>query len=194
MNLPLSTFDFRLSARASRGFTLVELLVSIGLMMVMTGAVLANYRTFDTNAKFANASEDIVLAFRQAQVYGVGTKGNAGSCGTSVFTCPYGVYFLSGASNIIVFADVNGNQIYDAGDTAVETIKWENPISISRLLCDGVDCSPSNAGATFKRPNPDAVIKNSSGTYATLSVILKDTNSGKTATTTITNAGQISLQ
>lgn len=198
MKIPHSTFHILHSTQ--KGFTLVELLVALGIFMLMTGAVLSNYRGYNTNALFSNASEDIVLALRQAQVYGVGVKKNiTGICGgVSEFDCSYGVYFSQGANSIIIFADADGDRVYTpANDSLVETILWENSISILGLSCDLFACVPTLANVTFKRPSPDAFIANASGqlvSYGALSVTLQDANTGKTTIVKITNAGQISLQ
>jgi len=196
MNSILLTFDFRLSTHR-RGFTLVELLVSMGIFTVITGVVLANYRTFNTKAFFVNASEDVVLALRQSQIYGVGVKG----CGTAnPFDCSYGVYFSTNASKkneIVIFADVNSNRIYDlATDTVVERIKWNSYISVHSLSCDGSTCG-SDAYVTFKRPSADAYIATTANPSASIGVLvvnLIDANTGSTAVITISHAGQISLQ
>ncbi|MFZ2303772.1 MAG: prepilin-type N-terminal cleavage/methylation domain-containing protein [Minisyncoccia bacterium] len=186
--------------RSTNGFTLVELLVTTGIFVLMTGVVLSNYRIYDTNAFFANASEDIVLALRQAQVYGVGVKKNVtGICGgASEFDCSYGVYFLQGANSIIIFADANGDRVYtSSGDSIVETVRWGNSISISGLLCGSFSCVPGIANVTFKRPSPDAFIANAASqpvSIGLLAITLTDSNTGKSSTITVTSAGQISLQ
>lgn len=173
------------------GFTLVELLVTLGIFAVITGAVLANYRGYNTNALFANASEDIVLALRQAQVYGVGVKGT----GTS-FTTPYGVYFeTTNPNQIKIFADADSNGIYSAGDNDIEIIKWPSTIGIATsngLLCDSTSVV-TNLSVTFTRPNPDATIYTATGPCATDGKIAI-TNGIKNALVTITSTGQISLQ
>lgn len=200
MNLPLLTFDFEsadsclrrklLSTRASRGFTLVEVLVSLGIFAVLTGVVLSNYRGYNTNALFANASEDIVLALRQAQVYGVGVrKGTGGS-----FTTPYGVYFeTSNPNQIKIFEDVDSSDTYSVGDSDIETIKWPSDIKIETggLLCNSG--SVANLAVTFTRPNPDASIYGNGILCATTGKI-SITNGIKNASVEITSAGQISLQ
>ncbi|HBB44023.1 MAG: hypothetical protein UW27_C0017G0034 [Parcubacteria group bacterium GW2011_GWA1_44_13] len=181
-----------------KGFTLVEVLVSIGIFTVLTGVVLSNYRGYNTNALFANASEDIVLALRQAQVYGVGVKGT----GTS-FTTPYGVHFNSANPNqIIIFADIDppaaplsfpGDGIYTAGnDTNIETINWSGVVSLMTLRCNGGPCGGNMANITFRRPNPDAMIYDSSVQHSSLEVEI--TNNVKTSRIIISNTGQISLQ
>ena len=187
----------------TRAFTLVEILIVIAIFTVLTGTVLSNYRNYNTNALFANASEDITLTLREAQVYGVGTKGNTSGAGCGgTFNCSYGVYFVQGANNIVLFADVDGNRVYTGADNPpVEIINLGNAISISGLSCGGFDCSTGVASVTFQRPNPDAYIADVApipstipSPYDYISIVLKNATTGKTATTTITRAGQIYLK
>lgn len=172
------------------GFTMVELIVTIGIFMVLTSVVLSNYRNYDTNALFANASEDVVLALRQAQVYGVGVKRTSGSD----FGKAYGVYFDIG-NQIKIFADLNGNGTYQPADRLVETITWKSPIAITGLTCGFSACGGSGLSVTFLRPNPDAIINNSSVTSATIAMWNGVSGVGsKRSTTTISSTGQISFQ
>ena len=53
---------------STRGFTVIELLVTFSIYVIISTVVIANYREYSTNAVSANAPEDIVLALRQAQV------------------------------------------------------------------------------------------------------------------------------
>lgn len=157
--------------------------------MIMTGIVLPNYRTYSSNALFANASEDIVLALRKAQVYGVGSRGESGS-----FTVPYGVYFeMSNPSQIKIFADVDADGRYNTGDSDIEVIKWQDIFTIKTggLLC--VSTVTSNLTVTFKRPNPDAIIADFTGGPCTTGKVTI-TNGTRDASVTVSNAGQISLQ
>lgn len=188
----------RLLTRAKRGFTMVELLVTMAIFLVITGVVLANYKTYGNNAYFANASEDIVLALRQAQVYGVGAKGESGS-----FTSAYGAYFTTG-NQIKIFRDSNSDNKYTTGEE-IETITLKSPITISYLGCQVfITSSPPPCGGpqlsvTFKRPNPDAIIRDNtvSTSLIVATIALSNGISGagaKTSTTTIMSSGQISLK
>ena len=178
-----------------RGFTIVELLIVLGVFAMLTSVVLARYRTFDTNAKFANASEDIILALRQAQVYGVGAKGNTTSCGEgTTFECAYGVHFsMSAPHELRIFVDLDNNNKYTDTTEDVTVTTWDNTISLTNLLCNTLLPCANQLDVTFKRPNPDAIIADSTGGgYNDGKITIS--NGIKNATITITEAGQISLQ
>ncbi|OHA84428.1 MAG: hypothetical protein A2937_01690 [Candidatus Yonathbacteria bacterium RIFCSPLOWO2_01_FULL_47_33b] len=190
---------------------MVELLVTIGIFTILTGIVLAKYRTFNTNAEFANASEDVVLALRQAQVYGVGTKRDtAMACGTGTnFECAYGVHFAASTPNqIIIFADRDNNGLYGPmlGEE-IEVISWNSSISLTGIKCGLVtdDCvgdvfTGAVMDVTFRRPSPDAYIFDLathdvlSAGFKTGWITLSDANTSRISTITISAAGQISVQ
>jgi hypothetical protein len=169
-----------------------------GLTIVELQFVLARYRTFDTNAKFVNASEDVVLALRQAQVYGVGVKAGASSCGgvgKTAFDCVYGVHFSTNAPHEIrLFVDANGDGKYSGAGEDVSVITWDNSISIMSLSCGGLPCTGYLLDVMFTRPYPDAVMRDAVGVGSNTSAQILISNGLKTTTTTITSAGQISLQ
>lgn len=189
---------------SKQGFTVVELLIVLGVFSMLTGVVLARYRTFDTNARFVNASEDVILALRQAQVYGVGAKGHTVTCGgATAFDCAYGVYFSTAAANkngITFFVDANNNKIYDAGEELPsEKISWASNIAVTGLTCDGVACTTGVLSVTFRRPSPDAFVNDTfvspvTSPYTKAVVTLTDSNTLKTSNVTVTRFGQISFQ
>jgi hypothetical protein len=167
--------------------------------MIIVGAVLPNYGNYNKRAQFANASEDVILELRQAQVYGVGVKKGASNCGgLGLFNCSYGIYFSRGANSIIMFADVDGNRVYGPGDEIVETVRWKNSITISELHC-GLGLCTNSVSVTFHRPNPDAYITDivpadtTVSPYNYASILLSDSATAETALIEVTSAGQISV-
>ncbi len=187
------------------GFSLIELMVTVGIFTVITGVSLGNYRSFNKNADFTNAVEDVVFALREAQVYGAGGKKAVGvtSCGSpaSAFNCAYGVYFKNDVKSYITFLDVNDNRVYDAGDTFTEV---HLPTGVSGLIvqCKSlggssyVACANSYASIIFKRPNPDAFITEQSARQEDSidGLEITITKGAKTATITMSSAGQISVK
>lgn len=180
------------------GFTVAELVVVIAIMVIITGAVLSKYRNYGYHAQFANAAENIVLALRQAQVYGVGVKGNAVACGgATTFDCSYGVYFsIASPYSLTIFVDVNNNGVFDAAASPTEvyqTLSWVAPIRISSLMCDGAACGSNVLSILFKRPDPDAAIRAATAALYNKGAITI-TDGTNTSIITLTKTGQISLQ
>lgn len=196
------------SPKNSQGFTMIELLISISIFTLLSAMVLVKYNSFNIKAEFSNAVEEVVLALRQAQVYGVASKSSTDSGGAiircpavtgSPFDCVYGVHFSSNIGEndkVTIFVDENANYVYDVGETIAETIRFRSPIRVFGLKCGGGDCAGDRMNITFRRPNPDAFIADVSPTipisYSSGSVTLTNGEIFSTATTTL--AGQISLQ
>lgn len=188
--------------KKNRGFTLIELIVVMAVMVIITGAMLAKYRNYGSDALFANATEDIVLALRQAQLYGVGVKGNAAACGSgSTFDCSYGVNFdLSTPNMLTIFVDNNDNSLYDVGASPselVQTVSWKSPIVIQSMTCDGAPCSGNVMNVTFKRPDVAGIINDNVKHIAPAIIsngVITISNGVQSSVITITYTGQISLQ
>lgn len=198
------------TSKSKRGFSLIELLVTISIYIIISAIVVVNYREYSNNAIAANAPEDVVLALRQAQVYGAGGKGCAAA---SPFDCRFGVVFTTIAGSekgLIIYADNNDNKTYDpvGGDVALETIVWKDPSVIKAVECSGYvgvgTCTSSILNITFKRPSPDALINDiadmsgvDKGGYQYGKIVIWNGITGtgsKYSTTTISQAGQISVE
>lgn len=169
------------------GFTLVELIVTMGIFLLITSVVLAQYRSFGVNAEFRNAVEGVVLSIREAQVYGAGGK-TAGviQCGNppSLFTCSYGVQFQNLGTSYFVFVDVNEDGTLTSSEE-IQTHKLPTGITTTGIT------PASPLSIVFKRPFPDALINNNPS-ITSASVTL--TKGGKSSVISITSAGQVSIQ
>lgn len=85
--------------RAVRGFTLVELVVSIGIIGVITGVVIVNYRDFESTTVLKNSAYDVALGLREAQLKSISVvRGTSGG-----FDYPYGVSLTPGAAYFTAF-------------------------------------------------------------------------------------------
>jgi prepilin-type N-terminal cleavage/methylation domain-containing protein len=143
------------------GFTLIEMLVSIGIFVMVTTIAVYNHGRFNSSVLLTNLAYEIALSVRQAQFYGITVKAPSSS---TLFDSGFGVHFVSNATNYILFEDKTSvNNFYDSGEM-LETfnIKKGNKIGkICLTLTSGgtVDCSLTSVDISFIRPNPDSVIK-----------------------------------
>ena len=60
--------------RQNFGFTLIEMLVSTGIMLLIMTVVLAGYPRFKARSTLSAAAREIALLIRETQVYGLAVK------------------------------------------------------------------------------------------------------------------------
>ena len=163
--------------RSVRGFTLIELTVSITIMIIMTGVLLANYPESAIRITLVNTVHKVALLVREAQVRGSAIDSSNSSLGG------YGIYVdLATPGQIVLFGDsVTGTggseSVYGLpiGDGLYETSPVNELKSLTTFpsryvvqkvcvgqafpfICNayGVPSTPSITSLTisFTRPNP----------------------------------------
>ena len=148
----------------SRGFTLVEMITVVAIILIMTAILLGNLPNFRDKTSLDLIAQEIAVTIRQAQVFGSGTR----TAGDSKFRS-YGVYLDSSQiDNFIIFADSSDppNGRYNAVTGGCQTVGTEcreqfflnRGVVITGLeYCSGT-CSPYSGilNITFLRPLTDA--------------------------------------
>lgn len=90
---------------SSPGFSVVELLVSVGIFIFITTIVLVKHSQFSGNILLGNLAYDVALSIRQAQVYGLSVR--EFGAGTGTFVSGYGIHFAAGSpTTYFLFADL----------------------------------------------------------------------------------------
>lgn len=145
------------------GFSLVELLVTLGIMTVMMGVLFLNYGAFSSRVELESLSYEVALAFREAQVYGVAVKES--TTGAEEFPA-YGVNVSMPQSpppelkSFELFADTNppgGDGVYTEEDRIIEVFTLERANFIGAIRGCTSSCAPlTDASITFLRPNLQA--------------------------------------
>lgn len=160
-----------------KGFTLVELGISLAIVTLITGVVLANYGAFSSATQLSNLAYDVALSMRKAQAYGISVRQVAGSADFA-----YGLYIpttAAGATTYILFADLNKNSRYDgnasctSGTECLERYVLTQGISIKEACVSGPVSLCTTAGTItsfttlFLRPDPDArfIIQTTTSVY-----------------------------
>jgi prepilin-type N-terminal cleavage/methylation domain-containing protein len=93
----------RRKPRAARGFTLVELLVTMTILMVITAIAVTGQSTFNQSQLLTDTSYTVALSAREAQTLGLSSRKFAG-----VQNGGYGLHFTNGTpTKYIVFADIS---------------------------------------------------------------------------------------
>ncbi len=207
-------------AGLKKGFTLIELMVTIVIFVLLTTVVLFTQGGFNNSILLNNLVYDMSLTIRQTQVYGSGVQE---SIHTSSFPS-YGVYFSPsnlGNDSFMVFSvpdtitawpyfDIsNNNTSFQCTINDLQCIQKynvKNGFFISQI-CVGdneTDCKNNILGPAndlyiiFKRPSPNALIYTDAGgnttkaqNYAKITVSSAD---GATSSIVVTGLGQIYVQ
>lgn len=190
---------------ATRGFTLVEVLVTISIFMVITGIILTRYKDFSGGIVLSNLAYEIAITIRQAQVYGVAVKNASG------FNYPYGVHFSNTFGNsFVLFADVDlPSNGYDDTSEIIETLTTRQGNTIDNFcavtVSDITKCSTditsplSSLDITFLRPDPDAKFRTYIGAvtdtnYKEATITVKSPKTEKIKIIKVRSTGQISVE
>ncbi len=98
---------------SQKGFTLVELLISIFIIATISSIVLFQYRTYSDKTTLRGQTHEIALALREAQVNA--TNGKEFAPNTDKFRIQYGVIFDKTVTppTFHVFGDRSGNGAFE---------------------------------------------------------------------------------
>jgi len=152
-------------ASNEKSFTLVELLVSIFIIILMSGIIFANYRQSGQQFALQRSANKLAQDIRRAQQMAMGAK----ECAAPPASCPdgvpaggYGVYInKSQDDRYFIYADSNtapGKRSYTSGEE-IEEIPLEEGVYIKDFIP-----SSANFSINFMPPDPTVDIKDAAGT------------------------------
>ena len=182
-----------------RGFSLVELLVSVAIITVISGATLVYFRGGNKNWALTRTAQRVSQEIRRASNMALSSPGY--TCPESAAIDGYGICFSSGgpgadfcandsdASNAsyILFVDCDGNNAYGGTgvDVKIETISVESGVKVKTVI-------PVYSFSVVFVP-PDPTTNFSSGTSGTITLSLT-TDESTTKQLTINSKGNIDIQ
>jgi len=182
-----------------RGFTLIELMVTISIVVLVTAVILVEYSSFNSTTLLTSQAYVTAFDLREAQSLAIGVRGQ----GTQ-FKEEYGLYFdMSNPKSYLLFQD-NGI-VVPAQYTIGEEIGAPNTLDPRFKINDicvytgnTIDCNVTKLSVTFKRPDFDAAFSayNGStliGNVTSAEIEFAPYRGTGTRTVTVTSAGQISV-
>ena len=147
-----------------RGFTIIEIIVSIAIIGLLTGVMLANYRGGAIKTDLVGATHKVVSDIRVAQNYSLGTREFNGITPLG----GWGVRFdITNPTEYIIFADKDGDANYDA-DELYTTNALPLNMEISEISGD------SPVDIVFLPPDPQTIITANGMQVDNLTVTIKE--------------------
>ncbi len=201
------------------GFTILEMIVALGIFAMMTALVLTRYSNFNQGVILTNLAYDVALTIRNAQSYGLNVKSADRNDNKFLFTRDaaggsYGVDFDMKTPTVFTFfSDVDNNGYFDDIISPINQKTTIQRASSIKSICvsNEQSCTPNNSQTyiantdwhldiSFKRPDPNAIIKiinsntdEQSGPYAYAEVVLQAVD-GTIRKVIINSTGQISVE
>lgn len=153
-------------SKKNKGFTLVELMVVVGIIAVISALSIFNSSQLNSSVLLSNTIYEVSLIVRDAQVAGLGAKViSAGGTGFAT-TSNQGVYFdTTNPEQIIFFADLDNSNSYTDTNEVSQVFNIENKragkiLKICQIVTNTGGCNDSvtveKLNIIFKRPNPEA--------------------------------------
>lgn len=152
----------------SKGFTIIELLVSISIIALLSGIVLTNYKGGSLKIELGSQVDKTISDVRIAQNYSLGTR----EFNSVTPAGGWGVHFsLSQSNQYIIFADINANKSFDVNEE-YKRIILPTGIVLSSLV-GGVN-QFSSADIVFLPPDPQTIINTDNGQINSLNVVFQE--------------------
>lgn len=181
---------------SSRGFTVIELIAVIGIMGILSAALLTRSSSFGGSIILRSLAYDVALSVREAQTYGISVRQTS----TGTFGAGYGVEVRAASSNRYqLFSDLDDNGTYSGATELVTQYQLRQGYTISDLCYTPVAgtevCSAQKLNITFHRPEPDAyILANDSLELNQEARLVVSSPDGSEVSVTIDATGQISVQ
>lgn len=154
-----------------KGFTLVELTITVGIVAFIAAITLANFPAFRSSAALNRAGGEISVALRRAQQFALGVQrfgvditdiNDVPLCTGGLFEAQfpaYGVNFREGESGYTLYADPDCDRQSDTfNEDAIEATAFQGGVKVTDL-CIFVDETQNCAGIDqidiwYVRPSP----------------------------------------
>jgi len=115
-----------------KGFTLIEFLVSIGIITILFSAIMLGKTNEERKLALQRMAYQISQDLRQAQEKSLGAEEEKSKCGPQPGYNRFGLSFLENQNYYLLFVDCDKNGNYDSGEE-IREISLEKGVEIDNL-------------------------------------------------------------
>jgi type II secretory pathway pseudopilin PulG len=156
---------FKKDKNNKKGFTLVELVVTLFLIIIILSLSIVNYNAGYSDTNLSNTQNSLYNNIKLIQSYALSNQSYNN-------TLPYywGMYIESGATTSILFADLNNNGLHDTGEYDIykggKEIVFSPDIKVSNIKILN-DSSVPDLYIMFESGSGDLYVYNSTSSNPT---------------------------
>jgi type II secretory pathway pseudopilin PulG len=176
------------------GLTLTEILVTIAIIIILSGLVIANSGAGQGQLALSRSANKLAQDIRRAQEMAMSAT-ICEPCG-NVVPPYYGIEFdKNNNDSYFIFADLNGSFKYESlpsPDKKIETITLEKGITIGELLTTAPSNNPDRVWIGFLSPDPLTSIKGPGDWRSTAEITLE--GGGQNKKVIVNQAGLIYVE
>lgn len=180
--------------REKSGFSIVELIVTISILIIINAVVFASYPKFQQSISLRRTGQEIASIIYQAQTYALSVKEFQGQFPG------YGAHFDKATfDSFVLFADLNKNYLYDFDIEKVEEFKIQTGdriVEICGTNDTGEDCGLGKSNIIFERPKTVAILNDDidpSKPFSNIKITIRSSR-GQEKTINVWLSGQISVK
>ncbi len=164
----------------SRGFTIIELLVTVAILALLSATLFFNTQAPDT-FRLNKEAQRLAANARLIQEKALSSEDFSGNNPDG-----WGLYFdTSNPKQYILFADTNDNQVYDGSGEQFDRVQLDDPVSIRSV-------NNSQATVTYVPPRPRVVF--SPASLSEIVITMEASGVSDLKTITITSNGSVDVQ
>jgi hypothetical protein len=153
-----------------KGFTMLELMITMSVMIILSGALLITWNRSEDIYGLQRAAYKMERDIREAQARTM--EADEVNCGSMDSSASFGVFFnVASPKEYILFVDCDNNNSWNGDDVLVERVKMEKGVELQSL-------SPNLGGVfnvVFNPPQPLTYINDvDSGVEGEIILFLKN--------------------
>jgi len=166
---------------SQKSFTLVELLVTTGIILLISALIFPNYRAGEEELSLQRSAQKVAQDLRRVEELALSATAYPNA--PSTFKGGYGINFQINSTSYTLFADLDDQKDFDSGEE-IEISDLEEKVKIT-----GLSATPLNV--VFLSPDPEVFISGGSEAQITLSF---ETNPTKTKIIKVNQVGLINVE
>jgi type II secretory pathway pseudopilin PulG len=179
-----------------KSFTLIELMVVLSVFVLLSGAMMVNFKSGGMGSSLKRDASKMALNLRKVEEMSIAAKEFSGSLSTDKCSNCYGIEFVGGRNYYTLFSDLDNDYKYDGGREFIESVYLEGKNIIEsnpyyKIISSGIIHKVNNLTIVFYPPDPTVIVdkRNDSEGF----IVIKNPSNNDTKMVGVNRVGLINV-